>query len=223
VKAWHEVGSLADVEREGRIVARIGGREIGVVRDPKIGALYALRNRCPHSGAPSAPARFAGARRASPAAMPSRTGPSSTARGTAGSSTSTRDAASTTSGCASPFTRSGSKTAASSSRPEPALVRLEPDRRTLAVAARDSVDADGRVLEQGREGAARLGDAAKRGTAQLNAFAAQATRRNASSVMSARLSRTTGTSVSRQALGACAPRGSVRSYSGARRHRTASR
>jgi hypothetical protein len=32
VKAWHEVGSLADVDREGRILIRIEGREIGVVR-----------------------------------------------------------------------------------------------------------------------------------------------------------------------------------------------
>ncbi len=49
---WHEVASLADVEREGRAVARIGGREIGVVRDPTTGELHAVRNRCPHSGAP---------------------------------------------------------------------------------------------------------------------------------------------------------------------------
>lgn len=49
---WHEVGSLADVERDGRVVARIGGREIGVVRDPHSGALHGVRNRCPHSGAP---------------------------------------------------------------------------------------------------------------------------------------------------------------------------
>ncbi len=52
MRAWHEVGSLADLEREGRILARIGGREIGVVRNPEGGGLHALRNRCPHSGAP---------------------------------------------------------------------------------------------------------------------------------------------------------------------------
>lgn len=50
--AWHEVGSLAVVERDGRAVTRVGGREIGVVRDPASGALHAVRNRCPHSGAP---------------------------------------------------------------------------------------------------------------------------------------------------------------------------
>jgi nitrite reductase/ring-hydroxylating ferredoxin subunit len=45
VKAWHGVGSLADVEREGRILIRIEGREIGVVRDPEGGGLHAMRNR----------------------------------------------------------------------------------------------------------------------------------------------------------------------------------
>ena len=49
---WHDVGSLEQLEREGRVVARIGGREIGVVADPASGALHALRNRCPHHGAP---------------------------------------------------------------------------------------------------------------------------------------------------------------------------
>ena len=49
---WHEIGSLADVEREGRVIARVGGREIGVVRDPSSGELHGVRNRCPHSGAP---------------------------------------------------------------------------------------------------------------------------------------------------------------------------
>ncbi|HEY7196421.1 MAG TPA: Rieske (2Fe-2S) protein [Gaiellaceae bacterium] len=52
MSAWHEVGRLADLERDGRTVARIDGREIGVVRDAATGDLYALRNRCPHSGAP---------------------------------------------------------------------------------------------------------------------------------------------------------------------------
>lgn len=49
---WHDIGSLADVERQGRVVARVGGREIGVVRDPVSGELHGVRNRCPHSGAP---------------------------------------------------------------------------------------------------------------------------------------------------------------------------
>ncbi len=49
---WHEVAALADVERDGRAVTRVDGREIGVVRDPVTGALHGVRNRCPHSGAP---------------------------------------------------------------------------------------------------------------------------------------------------------------------------
>jgi 3-phenylpropionate/trans-cinnamate dioxygenase ferredoxin subunit len=49
---WHDVGSLADLERDGRVVARVGGREVGVVLDPKSGSLYGLRNRCPHHGGP---------------------------------------------------------------------------------------------------------------------------------------------------------------------------
>jgi nitrite reductase (NADH) small subunit len=52
VSAWHDIGSLADIEPEGRLVARVEGREIGVLRDPASGALHAVRNRCPHSGAP---------------------------------------------------------------------------------------------------------------------------------------------------------------------------
>jgi nitrite reductase (NADH) small subunit len=49
---WYQVGSVEEVERHGHVVARVGAREIGVVRDPGTGALHALRNRCPHSGAP---------------------------------------------------------------------------------------------------------------------------------------------------------------------------
>jgi nitrite reductase/ring-hydroxylating ferredoxin subunit len=52
VSEWREVGALADVERDGRAIARIDGREIGVVRDPLSGELHGVRNRCPHSGAP---------------------------------------------------------------------------------------------------------------------------------------------------------------------------
>ena len=52
MSGWHEIGSVAELEREGRVVARIGGRELGVVRDPRTGELHGLRNRCPHSGAP---------------------------------------------------------------------------------------------------------------------------------------------------------------------------
>ena len=48
---WHDVGSLEELERGGRVVARLGGREIGVVLGPQ-GEPHALRNRCPHHGAP---------------------------------------------------------------------------------------------------------------------------------------------------------------------------
>lgn len=48
---WQPVGELAALEREGRLVARVGGREIGVVRGSD-GRLHGLRNRCPHHGAP---------------------------------------------------------------------------------------------------------------------------------------------------------------------------
>jgi nitrite reductase (NADH) small subunit len=52
VTDWHDVGSLDDLEREGRIVARIGGRDVGVIRDPGSGSLHGIRNRCPHHGGP---------------------------------------------------------------------------------------------------------------------------------------------------------------------------
>lgn len=48
---WHDVGSAADLEREGSLVARIGGREVGVVAEPD-GAVHGIRNRCPHHGGP---------------------------------------------------------------------------------------------------------------------------------------------------------------------------
>ena len=49
--AWHDVAALEEIERHGRVVARIGGREIGVLRGQD-GDLFGLRNRCPHHGAP---------------------------------------------------------------------------------------------------------------------------------------------------------------------------
>jgi len=52
VSAWHDIGSLDELERAGRLVARVGGREVGVVRDPDGGRLVGVRNRCPHHGAP---------------------------------------------------------------------------------------------------------------------------------------------------------------------------
>jgi 3-phenylpropionate/trans-cinnamate dioxygenase ferredoxin subunit len=47
-----DVGSLAELERQGRLVARIDGRAVGVVRDPRTGSLRGIRNRCPHHGGP---------------------------------------------------------------------------------------------------------------------------------------------------------------------------
>jgi nitrite reductase (NADH) small subunit len=52
VSAWKDVGSLAELERDGRVVARVGGREVGVLRDPRSGSLRGIRNRCPHHGGP---------------------------------------------------------------------------------------------------------------------------------------------------------------------------
>jgi len=48
VKNWHDVGAVEQLERDGRLIARVGGREIGVVSTPD--GLRALRNRCPHQG-----------------------------------------------------------------------------------------------------------------------------------------------------------------------------
>jgi len=53
-----------------------------------------------------------------------------------------------------------------------ALVWLEPDRRTVAVAARDPVDHDRRVVEERHESATRLGDTSKRGRTQSYALTA---------------------------------------------------
>ncbi len=47
---WHDVGSVTDLEREGRVIARVEGREVGVVRAG--GELRGVRNRCPHHGGP---------------------------------------------------------------------------------------------------------------------------------------------------------------------------
>jgi nitrite reductase/ring-hydroxylating ferredoxin subunit len=45
-----DVGALSDLAQEGRLIARVGGREVGVVGAG--GELHALRNRCPHHGGP---------------------------------------------------------------------------------------------------------------------------------------------------------------------------
>lgn len=49
---WHDIGSAADLDRDGRLVARVEGRELGVLRYPAGGSLVGVRNRCPHHGAP---------------------------------------------------------------------------------------------------------------------------------------------------------------------------
>jgi nitrite reductase/ring-hydroxylating ferredoxin subunit len=60
---WHDVGALADLQRDGCLIARIEGREVGVVLVD--GELCGVRNRCPHHGGPlcrgSVVERFRGA------------------------------------------------------------------------------------------------------------------------------------------------------------------
>jgi nitrite reductase (NADH) small subunit len=51
VGEWADVGSVADLERDGRVVARVNGREVGVVVGPD-GTPHGIRNRCPHHGGP---------------------------------------------------------------------------------------------------------------------------------------------------------------------------
>jgi nitrite reductase/ring-hydroxylating ferredoxin subunit len=50
VSGWRDVGSLADLERDGHVLARIDGREVGVVLVD--GEPRGVRNRCPHHGGP---------------------------------------------------------------------------------------------------------------------------------------------------------------------------
>jgi nitrite reductase/ring-hydroxylating ferredoxin subunit len=52
VSQWVEVGSVAELEATGRLVARIGGREVGVLLDAAEGRVWGIRNRCPHHGGP---------------------------------------------------------------------------------------------------------------------------------------------------------------------------
>jgi nitrite reductase (NADH) small subunit len=49
---WQDVGSVAELERDGRLVARVEGREVGVLLDASDGSVHGVRNRCPHHGAP---------------------------------------------------------------------------------------------------------------------------------------------------------------------------
>jgi 3-phenylpropionate/trans-cinnamate dioxygenase ferredoxin subunit len=48
--AWHDVGSVAELERDGHVIARVAGREVGVVLAG--GEPRGVRNRCPHHGGP---------------------------------------------------------------------------------------------------------------------------------------------------------------------------
>ena len=50
MSGWQDVGSVAELERDGHVIARVDGREIGVVRVN--GELHGVRNRCPHHGGP---------------------------------------------------------------------------------------------------------------------------------------------------------------------------
>jgi nitrite reductase/ring-hydroxylating ferredoxin subunit len=49
---WQDVGSYGELERNGRLVARVAGREVGVVLDREHASLHGMRNRCPHHGGP---------------------------------------------------------------------------------------------------------------------------------------------------------------------------
>jgi 3-phenylpropionate/trans-cinnamate dioxygenase ferredoxin subunit len=49
--SWHDVAAVHEVRRAGHVIVRVGGREIGVLAAPG-GRLLAVRNRCPHHGAP---------------------------------------------------------------------------------------------------------------------------------------------------------------------------
>jgi nitrite reductase/ring-hydroxylating ferredoxin subunit len=48
--SWHDVGSVVDLEREGHVVARLAGREVGAILVR--GEIKGVRNRCPHHGGP---------------------------------------------------------------------------------------------------------------------------------------------------------------------------
>jgi nitrite reductase (NADH) small subunit len=52
VTDWVEIGSLEELQAEGHLVTRLGGREVGVVWDAERKTAHGVRNRCPHSGAP---------------------------------------------------------------------------------------------------------------------------------------------------------------------------
>ena len=49
---WIDVGSVDELERAGRLVVRVAGRELGVLLDRADGSVHGVRNRCPHHSAP---------------------------------------------------------------------------------------------------------------------------------------------------------------------------
>jgi 3-phenylpropionate/trans-cinnamate dioxygenase ferredoxin subunit len=51
-REWHDIGSFDDLECAGHLLARLGGREVGVVLDRATNMPVGFRNRCPHHGAP---------------------------------------------------------------------------------------------------------------------------------------------------------------------------
>jgi nitrite reductase/ring-hydroxylating ferredoxin subunit len=51
VSDWRDVGALEDLDRKGRLIVDVDGRQIGIFRHPRSsGELCAIRNRCPHQG-----------------------------------------------------------------------------------------------------------------------------------------------------------------------------
>jgi nitrite reductase/ring-hydroxylating ferredoxin subunit len=50
MSGWHDAGTVADLDRQGRLIVEVDGRRIGVFRHPVAGELCALRSRCPHQG-----------------------------------------------------------------------------------------------------------------------------------------------------------------------------
>jgi nitrite reductase/ring-hydroxylating ferredoxin subunit len=66
--AWTDVGTLAELKASGRLVARVAGREVGVLWDAEREEAHGVRNRCPHSGAPLCLGRVRGRERGTPGA-----------------------------------------------------------------------------------------------------------------------------------------------------------
>ena len=48
--SWRDVGSTAELERNGYLIAKVDGREVGAVLVR--GEVRGVRNRCPHHGGP---------------------------------------------------------------------------------------------------------------------------------------------------------------------------